>query len=115
MDDLIEIPHSSPEKALTCGSTRVTQKLEPHSSVEAVLRLLEDDLGRCWSGVAEAIGLFPLTTTSGIAIGASEVGVRAGCGVSAGMVECSERTAIIRGWQGGGSRRRSGVYDGGGF
>ena len=72
-----------------------------------MLWLLEDDLGR-WSGLAEAIGLLPLTTTSGIAIGASEVDVRVGCGASAGMVGRSERTVMICGWQGGGSRRRSG-------
>lgn len=51
---------------------------------------------------------FPLTTTSGIAIGVSVVGVRIGCEVSAGMAGRSERTDISCGWQDGGSTWRSG-------
>lgn len=54
------------------------------------------------------ICFFPLTTTSGIAIGVSVVGVMVGCEVSTGMAGRSERTDIICGWQDGGSRRRSG-------
>jgi hypothetical protein len=55
-----------------------------------------------------AIGLLPLTTTSGTSIGVSGVGVRVGCDVSVGREGRSERTGIICGWQDGGSRRRSG-------
>jgi len=55
--------------------------------------------------VAEPVGFFPLTTTSGISIDVLEAGVRVGCEVSAGR---SERTDIICGWQDGRSRRRSG-------
>lgn len=105
--DLIEDPPFSPNRrdVLTCGSTRVTQKLDPHSLFDPVVWLLADDSERRW---AEAMCFFPLTTTSGIAIGVSEVGVRIGCEVSVGMGGRSERTDIICGWQGGGSRRRSG-------
>lgn len=55
--------------------------------------------------MAEPVGFFPLTTTSGISIDVLEAGVRVGCEVSAGR---SERTDIICGWQDGRSRRRSG-------
>lgn len=110
MFDLIEdaLFNLSRREALTCGSTRVTQKLDPHSLFEPVVWLLEDDLGRRWGTLAELAGLFPLTTTSGIAIGVSVVGVEAGCEVSTGIAGRSERTDIIRGWQGGGSRKGSG-------
>ena len=93
--DLIEDPppfNHSHRDVLTCGSTRVTQKLDPHSLFVLVVLLLADDLGR---RRAEAVCFFPLTTTSGIAIDASEVGVRVGCEVSAGMGGRSERTDMI--------------------
>lgn len=49
MFDLIEEPlfNMSHKGVLTCGSTRVTQKLDPHSLVEPVVLLLEVDLRRC--------------------------------------------------------------------
>lgn len=112
--DLIEYPpfNLSHRETLTCGSTRVTQKLDPHSLSVLVLWLLEDDL-ECRRGrLVEVAGFFPLTTTSGIAIGVSVVGVGVGCDVSTGIVGRSERTDMICGWQHGGSRGREvGVYE----
>lgn len=107
--DLIEdaLFNLSHWEGLTCGSTRVTQKLDPHSLFEPVVWLLEDDLGRWRGRLAGLAGFFPLTTTSGIAIGVSVVGVEIGCEVSTGIAGRSERTDIICGWQGGGSRKGS--------
>lgn len=58
--------------------------------------------------LADAVCFFPLTTTSGIAIGELVAGIMVGCEVSGGMVGRSERTDIICERRDGGSRRRSG-------